>query len=70
MIRRKASIVYMFSWLWRQKWGRCGSESTETTYWWETPQNKDFFETTERFPRAGKRNIRKAESSWDRRSRP
>lgn len=34
------------------------------------PQNKDFFETTERFPRAGKRNIRKAESSWDRRSRP
>ena len=53
MVRRKASIVYMSFWLWGQRWERCGSESTEITYWPETQMNRGFSETGEGVSRAG-----------------
>lgn len=42
----------MFSWPCGQRWGWYGSE---TTYWPDTPKNKNFSDARERFSRAGER---------------
>lgn len=55
MVERRASPVCLSSWIWEQRWGRCGSKSTETTYWPDTQKKKDFTRTRERFPRTRKR---------------